>query len=267
MTDVPLAVVVSEAERQSSSERISMEVHRALADEMGTGFRKELKDLLTRRGLERDIGLADLMGKFARSLDLFMKDGVYLDWEERLRDTIFGPGESSVVNCLGRFRANEVRNQLLGPISILTFADLIRKVVPEAGEINLSQIVTLGNIDVENKVDLILRGAKGTSLIQLKTVRDKKGTVYAAEVDPENVIPNGYFGLVKRKDAEKMLEVRQWLIDDNPGANVRVFVVLVPPYDSPAVENIYGIIRDNYPGDEAIRSFSQANEELNFLPF
>lgn len=235
-----------------------MDFHRVLADWVGSEYRQSLADLLAGRGLNRDIALADLGAGLTRSLHLFIKDNVWRDWNERLVETVFGAGENSVVNCLGRGRMREVEAQLVGPISVLTFADLTRGAKPDVPALNLSEVLAPGWMDAKDKVDIKLEGSKGRSLIQLKSIRED-------DVRIERVIPgevrNDYFGVVMKRDAIKLLEKAQKF-------GAKAFVVLVPQYDTASVRNIWGIIRrGNTLGADVAALFAEEAEKFKLLPY
>jgi len=242
-------VVVERQEKYPSGKQAEETIHW-----ISETYKPGISSLLQQpKGLTRDIELADLSAKLAialypisRELDTAKK------YDKRLTEAL-----------------EEMRTELVGPISILTIADLILGCRPELKErlTSLEGIVAQGKVDVKSKVDLIFnfgtRDEKGREILhlaQLKGIREDD--VRIARIHPED--KRDYLGEVSWEDAEKILQYAEWLRYEKKDSVVRSYVILVPAHDAEAVNNIYGIIRKDRRN--LLSAFNQEATREGFLP-
>ena len=234
-------------------------------------FRNELADLIPKKGLERDKRLSELSNDFARVLDLFVIDGVYLEWDRKLTEAVFGSSRDSVINCLGEEKSQRVTEQLIGPISTLTLLNLIKTVRPGLKDkLRVGEVITDAQTDVMGKIDLIFRfgdknqrGQKILRAVQLKTIPDNDVRLARAYGDD---IKRSYFGKVSGVDARKMLR-RGRSIASAESAEAYAYVILVPAYDAGVVRNVHGIISGQHPDAESlVEAFREEALVEGFLP-
>lgn len=215
-------------------------------------FKPGVTELLQRKGLKRDIELANLSSRLAVVIfPISRKRNVAIEYDKELTEAL-----------------GEMGPELAGPISILTLADLILGCRPELeGSLtSLEGIVAPGDVDVKSKVDLVFdfntrdrNGRKIIHLVQLKSIRESN--VHVARIHPGD--EKDYFETVSKQDAKKILRYADQL-GRKKNAVVRSYVMLVPAYDTSAVGNIYGIIqRDRM---NFLASFDEEATREGFFP-
>lgn len=242
-----------------------------------TGFKVKFHSLLKQESsYPRDVELSRLQGVLARALYLFVegrnfgkeKDRLEVfDWSNKLYDDLFG-GKDSVIDLKGK--RETAKANLVGPISVLTLMDLIRSADPQSSKkLRLSEVITEGDVDVTNKVDLILRfGDKSQygeliRLVQLKSSRENYSSV--TSIIPGERRREKIPAKVSIEDIEKMEQLAARV---EKGASmpvdVRMYVIEVPAFDALAVNNIFGLITDQRA--RRIETFSERARKEGFLP-
>lgn len=235
------------------------------------GLKAELKGLIGDRGkttynsparkLELDKRYSELSSRLVRTIRLFGSDPGYArEMLPKLWDDILNrDSETSVINCMGR-DSNAVRDQLIGPISILTFVSLMATVRPDKRRnLKLAGIIASPENDVLDKVDLVLRldetnehtHKERVKLIQLKTTTKNETVVWRynpeiADQTQERWEEQGDVIRrtgVTRSDLNKMVDFGMRMEEANQGIETEVYIVQVPAFDASAVHNIFGIIR------------------------
>ncbi|OGM57388.1 hypothetical protein A2955_02900 [Candidatus Woesebacteria bacterium RIFCSPLOWO2_01_FULL_37_19] len=263
---------IEQVEGMSLRDRLKEGVFDSLYGRIGGGFRYKLGELLSQKQTEeRDIALANLQKYLATTLYYFGEDlQIAKEWDKRLDEILLGENKRSVVNVLGENKRALVEAHLLGPISALTLIDLIKRSDPSLKSgLRPSEIFVGGKRDVYDKVDLVFRFNTKTSdgkpvvrLVQLKSIPEVDARV--ARIVPGE-LKNNYFGLVRKDEAEKLINYSKDPIYKD--AQVKAFVILVPAFDSSVVNNIYGIIRaSTKEGRDLIDVFRTEAVEQGFLP-
>ena len=263
-------------EVMTPQERFREEVFERVDRWLKTGYRDKLRTQLhvsnrdeawkmKMSGLGRDLAL----GLYIFALDKdFMGGEEFLRWKDRIWSTLFDTmSPKSVINCLGENGQQSVKCQLLGPISVLTFRDLVRKTSPGVG-FKLSEVVADPHIDVRSRVDLILSlgdrdvyGHEIVRLIQLKT--NLKNLVCAESLE-------GEFGHGIRAEAgmESMRRIRAFEEDlvrrRQEPISVRSFLVTVPEFESAHIRNPFGIIQSEK--SELVGKFKSEAITTGLLP-
>lgn len=235
-------------------------------------FRVRLGTLLSQNQTrKRDIELAELGSEFSKALNTFVATSGHSNWTSKLTETVFGRNKESVVNCLGQEGRERVKNSLIGPISTLTFIDLVSLARSDVKDkIGLKEILVPGEIDVRDKVDLIVelgdKGRGGKSiirLVQLKTTPNNDARLIRVE---EDNVKRSYFGKVTGKSAKAMLSLSD-KISRNEDVKARCFVALIPAFDARVVGNIFGLVKQDHPDAEyLIKYFKEDAEREGFFP-
>jgi len=264
-------------EGMTPQERFEQEVYKEVDEWLRTGYKECLKRQL--RIDSRDEAWKRKMAALGRNLSLglhvFALDKEFLGteelarWKDRIWSTIFDTtSHESVVNCLGEREQSSVRDQLLGPISVLTFADLVRK-SGAVTDFKLSSVVADPHTDVAHRVDLIMNlgdrdiyGKELIRLIQLKTNQNNN-------IEIENLNGNYSFGVrpaVWEESLRRMKELQEFLIRTNPKNSISVssFLVSVPEFESVHIRNPFGIIMAEH--SELVREFSSEAFRTGLLP-
>jgi len=264
-------------EGMTPQERFEQEVYEKVDKWLGTGYRECLKRQL--RVSNRDEAWKRKMAALGRNLSLglhvfaldkeFLGSEEFTKWKDRIWSTMFDTAShESVVNCLGGGEQSRVRGELLGPISVLTFADLVRK-SGAVSEFKLGSVVADPYTDVVHRVDLIMNlgdrdiyGKELTRLIQLKTNQKNR-------IEIENLNGNYFFGVrptVGGESLRRMKELEKFLIRTNPKNPISVssFLVSVPEFESVHIRNPFGIIMTE--PSELVGEFSSEAFRTGLLP-
>lgn len=281
--DGPIQETIEKAESLPPKDRTGL--YSVLRDWIKKDFRTELGKLVQsnvqtniQAHANRDIKLSRLMsGNFARVLNCFvegqnLKDKgsarLLAEWDATLKADLFNTTDpKSVVNAAGKDKQQTIKEQFWGPISILTFLDLLKTGTPGiTDKLNLRQILVTGEADVFNKVDLELRfgdkspRGKVVRLIQLKTTGQN---IFDISEVGEDFIPRQFKG--DPGDVKKMVRYgRKMEADSKEPLDVRTFLITIPAWDSWAINNIFGIITDNR--DERIERFTENAQKSGLLP-
>lgn len=241
-------------------------VFTALRNWIKKDFKDKLKKLIESNvatnpaaRLKRDIDLSTLMNShflrvlnsFVAARDLEENISTLNEWNEVLKKDLFDDHDpNSVVNSVKGPRRQLAKDQFLGPISILTFVDLIKGSVPNPeGKLSLSKIVISGKSDVENKIDLELRfgdrSEKGeiVRLIQLKTSGRDEFSIWGGV--SEDFIP-AEFTIQHHGDPQDIYKMADYArkMEENSTTplDVRTFFVVLPGWDTNAIDNVFGIV-------------------------
>jgi hypothetical protein len=190
----------------------------------------------------------------------------YGEFGNKLERSIFGDDEGSVANCLGKANRSAVEAQLYGPISVLTFHDLIDNVVPDLSErLDITVATTVPKEDVKHKVDAKLDfGTRRGGRPVLRLVQLKSNSAGLVEIFNINE-PREIRGLMTKEETKIMLA----RADDykRQGYNASCFAVTVPQYDHSAIRNVYGrIAQPEGSGRRLIQDFKFLAEETGLLP-
>ncbi len=188
-----------------------------------------------------------------------------------LWQTLFGDYEDSMLHRLHPDKRGDAYNALLGPVSVLTFCDLVQKAEPVLFKrLNPLKIIASAEDDVERKIDLILdfgtvnkEGKRVLRVVQLKTDRHMLPGV--ERIDPENVKSEYLGGVLDARGARTMLGGARYL-EDLLDAELRCFVALVPAFDADVCNNPLGILKDNIDSKEGIGEFAQNAKNEGLFP-
>lgn len=192
----------------------------------------------------------ELSNDLTTALHILTEDGVAQEYETQLTEILLGQGKDSVINCCGEGGRAEVEGQLIGPISVLTFVDALKKTGNKYAEnLDITKITAPSDLDARNKVDLVLDFGTKTEgkrpvvrLIQLKTTREPAFYVEkynpAFERDPilEEKVPS--WDIKKMEDYADQLKRR--------GVHPIIYIVGVPAYDTVCVNNVFGIVQPGF---------------------
>ncbi len=202
-----------------------------------------------------------------------LRDNLGLDQGENgaLWQALFGNYEDSVLNRLHPNKRGDAYNSLLGPISVLTFCDLMQKADPELfKKLNPLKIIASAEDDVERKIDLVLDfgtknkdGKKVLRVVQLKT--DRYMLPGVKRIDPENVKSEYLDGVLDAREARTMLGGARYL-EGLLDAELRCFVALVPAFDARVCNNPLGILNNSYDAVEGAREFIQNARKEGLIP-
>ncbi len=250
---------VAKLETQDAKERLSANFFTDVKNWIRKDFKSEFRDLISRTSsVDRNIGLANLGKNLSIVLQLCVRDQNLLvsgleigKRSKELEEILFGDSDISVI---GKGNRREfAKANLIGPISVLTFLDLISGSDTEVMKgLKVSEIATEGVIDNTSKVDLILRfgdknpyadNAEIVRLVQLKTSPDNKFIPKRVSSDS---LTESSDSKVTQKDIEQMEILAQQMEGEarSGGKNidVQIFTVTVPAYDARAIGNVFGII-------------------------
>lgn len=226
--------------------------------------------------LERDKSLARIQKDLAVVLHLFRQGqdlasrSVLMELQKRseqIKGIFFGQ-KNSYVDIRGI--AEDAKAHLVGPISVLTFTDLMTTADPEVVErMNLSQVLADEDKDVLNKTDLILDfGDEGEygKIIRLVQLKSSTGNyIGVRQVNPQDIREKDLLQGVTVGNVEKMAELAKRIEGESEEpVDVRLYLVTVPAYDSDVVNNMFGIItgdRKNF-----IERFGRIARKEGLLP-
>lgn len=166
--------------------------------------------------------------------------------EEAVRGKIFDKSNpNSWVNVKGEKAADENAKQLYGVVSTLTFLRLMSEVDKNFSHIRPSQLISLPEVDIHNKVDLKWVQGDLTVLIQLKS-----GELHIDEIPryEESGVVSSNSSLITSLDESRM---RQYA-DKQQTTEVKIFAVRVPSFGNgrEGAVNMFG----EYPKDSPIQS-------------
>lgn len=201
--------------------------------------------------------LAKLQSDLARTLYLFSKDPLESKtYEERLSRLLLSNDRNSIPNKVGRnpSEKNEVREDILGSISVLTATDFINQ-THSGTEIGvMREVVASPYEDAHHKVDLKFDlgirnkdGKRVISQVQLKAHGEED--VRIARVWEEH---GGRKLGVPERDLNKMYNRGKTLEKtymnekgEREEIEVRSFVFLVPKANTRSVNNVYGEVKNH----------------------
>ena len=146
-----------------------------------------------------------------------------------------------------------ISSQITSAISVVTFYDLLNKARPGiTNDKPLSVLLAPAEVDVHDKVDLVLRLGDSNPyaedreivrLVQLKTSR--RGGIHIWRLDDPEAVPDDAERYIKKEHMEKMRGYAARLERDSNGTiDAQTYLVTVPPYDDPAIGNVFGIVVD-----------------------
>lgn len=234
----------------SPEERFKHALHSVLTTWVETDFRMGLKKLTEQKhkgnnSIQNSKSFAELSNDLTAALHVLREDGVAQEYDSQLTETLFGQGKDSVVNCCGEKNRQEIEEALIGPISILTLIEAFKKTDNKnVDNIDITKIVAPSEVDVKNKVDLILdfgtktKGGKPVvRLIQLKTTREPR---FYVEKDIPGSARSPYTReKVSSSDIKKMREHANQLKKE--GIHPIIYTVIVPAFDSVLINNVFGV--------------------------
>jgi len=282
---LPWSAAAEKSKSSEGSNQLSLEVLGSGIDWIKGEFKKSWEESLkkvekakpgSREKLEACVVLANLQRDLACYL-FFVGQNPEARKElgPGIREAIFGEGENSLANCLGKDRRGLVEGSLAGAISNLTLFDLISRASPIdlssraspdwAARPDFSTMIVGGWPDARFKVDVVLdlgtrkNGKRALRIVQLKT--DRAGQVIVEKVDPDGLKTSYSGGSVSRRDAEIMVRGAREMY---PDCDLSFFVVTVPSFDSPAVYNIFG--RINQQNLELVDVFKEEALRTGLLP-
>lgn len=193
-------------------------------------------------------------------------------WSEALEQDLFNLDSYEGIEGATAQSVGLLERELIGPLSENTLIDLMEEANSElTGHLVMSDLLSSGEVDVKDKVDLEIKfgdtnpyhnDAEIVRLVQLKASRD--GEVGVWRVDPSD-IRGDYLDYVGFKDIKRMSSYAeaQERKSSTP-LDAQIFVVVVPGYTSPQVDNMLGIIRKDK--DEIVSNFESMATKSGFLP-
>lgn len=183
---------------------------------------------------------------------------------KKVSSLLLDPGKpTSMANNVDRLKipGKSARQFILGPVSALTLYDMAKSVNDESPP-SMDDVLGNPKLDAFSGLDFIQYAGVGrdgktyVNLVQIKTITE--GPVDIMEIDGEH---EDYLG-VSANSAHKLSNLAQELNDAESGDRVfRAFVVLVPAYDSPRINNVYGKIRDN----SVLAEFQEASMRTSYM--
>jgi len=202
--------------------------------------------------------------------DLGENLGLNLGEGGALWQALFGEGEGSMRSHLPPNKRADAYTALLGPVSVLTFCDLLKKADPvQFRKLNPLKIIASAEDDVERKIDLVLdfgiinkEGKRVLHVVQLKTDRDMLPGV--ERIDPDN-LKSRYLGVVDGREAKTMLAGADYL-EELLDMEIRCFVALVPAFDAKVCNNPLGILNETYDAKVGMEEFIQNAREERLVP-
>ena len=261
---------LTEIEDMGREERIKKGLYRTMFCWINNDYKnslaKGIKKIDKREGLGVVKSFAELNRDFARVLYLLSRImGEDSDGAKKIENAIFGGHEESILNCLGKDNRSKVERVLFGPLTVLTFVDLLKNSDPSLEKkIKLKKIITKGHEDVVDKIDVLLNvgavngeGKEILNLIQLKAGGEGEVSVSRA-YRPRNLL-----GVSKQEIGSMLRKAKKY---ERQGYDARCFVVIVPGYDEVAVSRVFGTISNTSQGEAVKTSFKNETQNAGFLP-